>query len=201
MEHITAYQAFFSRFPFLEPKDIELLYNLSVEKEYDAGDQFIKLGTTRKKIGILKTGLARGYLIKSSGEEVSMIFAKEGEVASTHELIFFNRPSQQIVEFLEPSTVLVFDYDEIAALGKDHPNIEQLKTQFIHDFLIKVLHRLETFLVLTPEERYIWLTEKEPSLLQRVQQRHLASFLGVTPVSLSRLRSRMSKKGQVKQKK
>jgi len=185
---------FFNRFPFLNAADIAEIEQFAVKRTYQAGEEFIKLGATRKKIGIIETGLIRGYSIKSSGEEVSIIFAKEGEIASTHELIFYNQPSRQIVEFLEETTMLVFDYRDIERLAIDNPRVEQMRNQFIQDFLVKVLHRLETFLIYTPEERYLWLIEEEPSLMQRVQQKHLASFLGITPVSLSRLRSRMSKK-------
>jgi len=185
---------FFNRFSFLNADDVAQLEKIAVKKTYQAGEEFIKLGATRKKIGIIETGLIRGYSIKSSGEEVSVIFAKEGEIASTHELIFYNQPSRQIVEFLEPTTLLVFDYRDIERLALDNPRVEQMRNQFIQDFLVKVLQRLETFLICTPEERYLWLMEEEPSLMQRVQQKHLASFLGITPVSLSRLRSRMSKK-------
>jgi CRP-like cAMP-binding protein len=185
---------FFNRFPFLTIEDIAQIEAVAVKRTYQAGEEFIKLGATRKKIGIIETGLIRGYSIKSSGEEVSVIFAKEGEIASTHELIFYSEPSRQIVEFLEPTTMLVFDYRDIERLAVDNPRVERMRNRFIQDFLVKVLQRLETFLICTPEERYLWLMEEEPSLMQRVQQKHLASFLGITPVSLSRLRSRMSKK-------
>lgn len=194
MKKINKLEEFFSQFSFLQAEDIAAIHGIAIKKTYHPGEEFIKLGATRKKIGIIEKGLIRGYSIKSSGEEVSVIFAKEGEIASTHELIFYNQPSRQIVEFLEPTTMLVLDYRDIERLAKDNPRVEQLQNQFIQDFLVKVLKRLETFLVCTPEERYQWLMKEEPSLMQRVQQRHLASFLGITPVSLSRLRSRMSKK-------
>lgn len=189
---------FFGRFPFLQAQDIEAIYNIAIRKTYQVGDEFIKLGATRKKIGIIEQGLIRGYCIKSSGEEVSVLFAKEGEVASTHELIFYHQPSSQIVEFLEPTTMLVIDYRDIEDLAAKNPRIAAMKNRFMQDFLVKVLRRLETFLVCTPEERYQWLIKEEPSFLHRVQQKHLASFLGITPVSLSRLRSRINKNNTTK---
>lgn len=185
---------FFNRFPFLTEADKVALYEISVERSYAPGEVFIQLGTKRKKIGIVIEGLMRGYSIKSSGEEVSIIFAKEGEVVSTHDLIFYDMATTQTVEALEPTDMLVFEYSAIERLSEKYPGIAQLQQAFIQDFLVKVLRRLETFLVNTPEERYQWLMDQEPTLLQRVQQRHLASFLGITPVSLSRLRARMSKR-------
>ena len=184
---------FFDRFD-LEPSDLEAIYKIASKKNYAAGDVFIPLGSSRKKIGIVEIGLARGYRIKTSGEEVSIDFAKEGEIASTQDLILYETESAQMVEFLEPSTVLVFDYRDIEDLARNNLRIERLKNKFIQDYLVKILHRLETFLVYSPEERYEWLIQEQPELLQRVQQKHLASYLGITPVSLSRLRTRRNKR-------
>lgn len=190
MSHL---EAFFARFA-LESNDLEAIYSIASKKSYQAGEIFIPLGSTRKKMGIVETGLARGYRIKSSGEEVSIDFAKEGEITSTQDLILYGMESEQMVEFLEPSTLLVFDYRDIEQLARDNLSIERLKNQFIQDYLVKILHRLETFLVYNPEERYEWLMREQPDLLKRVQQKHLASYLGITPVSLSRLRTRRNKR-------
>lgn len=184
---------FFDRFD-LAPEDFEAIYAIASKKNYKAGEVFIPLGATRKKMGIVETGLARGYRIKSSGEEVSIDFAKEGEIASTQDLILYGMESEQIVEFLEDSTLLVFNYRDIEQLARANPKIERLKNKFIQDYLVKILQRLETFLVFNPEERYEWLIKEQPELLQRVQQKHLASYLGITPVSLSRLRTRRNKR-------
>lgn len=186
-------ELFFRRFPFLQKNDKYVLQSIAVLKTYTAGETFVPLGTMRQKVGIINQGLARGYRIKASGEEVSVMFAKEGEVAAAHDAIFYEQPTEQQIEFLEDSEVLVFDYRDLLTLAADHPRIERLRHEFIQEFLVLVLQRLETFLVLTPEERYRWLEVEEPELLQRVQQKHLASFLGITPVSLSRLRKRLRK--------
>ncbi|MGH1339348.1 MAG: Crp/Fnr family transcriptional regulator [Aureispira sp.] len=190
---MNSLEVFFDRFD-LEPSDFEAIYKIACKKSYNAGDIFIPLGSTRKKMGIVETGLARGYRIKSSGEEVSIDFAKEGEIASTQDLILYKTESEQIVEFLEPSTLLVFDYRDIERLAQENLRIERLKNTFIQDYLVKILHRFETFLVCSPQERYEWLIKEQPELLKRVQQKHLASYLGITPVSLSRLRTRRNKR-------
>lgn len=182
---------FFQRFPFLQATDIQALQQLAVLRTYTAGEIFVSIGTTRQKVGIVEQGLARGYRIKASGEEISVTFAKEGEVVAAHDAIFYEGPTEQQIHFLEDSRVWVFDYRDIERLAADYPRINRLRQQFIQDFLVKVLHRLETFLVYSPEKRYRWLQEAEPELLERVQQKYMASFMGITPVSLSRLRKRL----------
>ncbi len=184
---------FFERFD-LEPADVEAIHTIATPRNYDAGALFIDIGSNRKKVGIIEKGLARSYRIKPSGEEISLDFAKEGEVASTQDLILYHTESSQIVEFLEPSTALVFNYRDLVRLAQDYPRIERLRNQFLQDYLVKISRRLETFLVGTANDRYEWLAQEQPELLQRVPQKHLASYLGITPVSLSRLLARRNKK-------
>ena len=187
-------RTFFDRFDLdsiqLQASDLEALYSIAQHKHYEAGDVFISLGTSRKKLGIIEKGLARGYRIKQSGEEVTIDFAKEGEIISAQDLILYEKVSEQVVEFLEPSEVFVFEYPAIEVLARQYIGIERLKYQFIEAYLTKICYRVETFLVYSPKERYEWLMAEEPELLKRVSQKHLASYLGITPVSLSRLRAR-----------
>ena len=184
-------ELFFHRFPSVKREDVQALQQVAVLRTYAAGEVFVPIGNTRQKVGIIEQGLARGYRIKASGEEVSVMFAKEGEVVAAHDAIFYKIPTEQQIHFLEDSRVFVFDYRDVERLAANNPHIDYLRQQFIQEFLIKVLRRLETFLVYTPEQRYRWLEREEPELLQRVQQKHLASFMGITPVSLSRLRKRL----------
>ena len=181
---------FFQRFSFLRTEDVQQLQQLAVSRTYAAGEIFVPIGTRRQKVGILEKGLSRGYRIKASGEEVSVTFAKEGELVAAHDVIFYQVPTEQQIHFLEDSRVWVFDYRDIERLAADTPRIDRVRQALIQDFLVKVLHRLETFLVYSPEQRYRWLQKAEPELLERVQQKYMASFMGITPVSLSRLRKR-----------
>jgi CRP-like cAMP-binding protein len=180
---------YFGQFPFLTTKDLIEIQAIGEEKRYKKGAFFIHAGTTQRKLGILLNGLTRAYAINSKGDEISMKFRKEGEAVACHDSIFYNQPSRQNIEFLEPSTIFVFDYKAIEDLAHQNTRVKRLKEYFFEQFVIRLQERLETFLLYSAQERYQWLMDTDPGLIQRVQQKHLASFLGVTPVSLSRLRN------------
>jgi CRP-like cAMP-binding protein len=180
---------YFGQFPFLTTKDLLEIQAIGEEKKYAKGDLFIHSGTTQRKLGILLKGLTRAYAINNKGDEISMKFRKEGEAVACHDSIFYNQASRQNIEFLEPSTIFVFDYKAIEDLANQNERVKQLKESFFEQFVIRLQERLETFLLYSAQERYQWLIDTDPVLIQRVQQKQLASFLGITPVSLSRLRN------------
>lgn len=180
---------YFGQFPFLTTKDLLEIQAIGEEKKYAKGALFIHTGTTQRKLGILLEGLTRAYAINNKGDEVSMKFRKGGEAVACHDSIFYNQPSRQNIEFLEPSTIVVFDYKAIEDLANQNTRVKQLKEYFFEQFVIRLQERLETFLLYSAQERYQWLIDTDPILIQRVQQKHLASYLGITPVSLSRLRN------------
>lgn len=182
-------QHYFEQFPFLTTNDIQTIESIGEIKRYAPNELFINLGTTQRKLGILVEGLTRAYAINNKGEEISMKFRKEGEVVACHDSIFYNQASRQYIEFLEVSTIVVFDYNSIEELSNQNLRIKKLKDYFFEQFVVRLQERLETFLLYSAQERYQWLMDTEPMLIQRVQQKHLASFLGITPVSLSRLRN------------
>lgn len=183
-----------TKYPFLTPEDITAFLALGRHKKLDAFDFYIKLDTQHRYFGIVIKGLMRGYYIQPSGSEITIILAQEGEIAASHELMFYNEPSKQFVEAIEPTELIEFQYEDVELLTQKNPNLERLKNEIFKEVSIKMIRRLETFLIYTPEQRYQWLQTHRSELAQRVPQKFLASFLGITPVSLSRLRNRLSKK-------
>ena len=184
------------KYPFLTPQDIEQFLALGRYRHLDPFDFYIKLDTQHRYFSIITKGLVRGYYIQPSGAEITIQFAFEGEIAGSHELLFYNQPSNQIVEAIEPTELFEFQYRDVELLTEQNPRLERLKHEIFKEVSIKMIRRLETFLIYTPEQRYQWLQAERSELVQRVPQKFLASFLGITPVSLSRLRNRLNKKGK-----
>jgi CRP-like cAMP-binding protein len=182
---------YFDQFPFLKPEDFLAIEAIGECKKYLPGELFIHSGRTQRKLGILLEGLTRAYAINDKGEEISMKFRKEGEAVACHDSIFYNKASRQDIEFLEPSTIVVFDYNGIEKLAQQNAAVKKIQDFFFEQFVVRLQERLETFLLYSAQERYQWLIDTDPELIQRVQQKQLASFLGITPVSLSRLRSKL----------
>lgn len=185
---------FQTHYQFLEEEDYDALIDLGQKKVFKAGEVYINLNHIQRVFGVVEQGLMRGYYIKDDGTEVTTIFAKEKDIVSSHEMMFHNEPSRQIIEALEDTVIYEFQYEAVEQLVLTNPRVEHLKNEIVQCITSKMLRRLETFLLNNPEERYRWLMEERSDLLLRVPLKHLASFIGITPVSLSRLRNRLNKK-------
>ena len=107
-------------------------------------------------------------------------------------MIFSHRPSGRYFEVLEPSKVMLIDYIELEKLFVQNPRIEAVRTRLLEENFYQMVLKMEEYLWLSPEERYQRLLLKTPDLLQRVPQKYIATYLGITPVSLSRIRKRIS---------
>lgn len=150
-------------------------------------------GEVAKNIYFIKTGCLRMWY-NHNGKDITFQFFFEGEQVASFESFWNRKPSMLSLESIEPSTLIVLskkNFDKIYA-----------ENEFMKERLIEVImNRFENyamhFLSLirdTPSERYNELLVKRPDIIQRVPQHYIASYLGITPVSLSRIRNRYNKK-------
>jgi CRP-like cAMP-binding protein len=87
------------------------------------------------------------------------------------------------------------DYDRLISIVEKHPSIERNR-KFIFQKMMRQAHtRLESFVLLTPEERYLKYASEHKDIVNRVADKHIANVLGITPTSLSRIRGRIAKEG------
>jgi CRP-like cAMP-binding protein len=179
------------RYPFLKTEDLMELINISKIKYIPKNEHFIKADEMTKKVGFIISGLIRFYHLKD-GEEFNIIFRKEFEMVSSFECIILNQPSSYSFEALEDTQMMVYDYDEMEALFAQNHQLERFGRYFIQQELAQAVKIYEGHLFYSPEERYLKFIEKYPDLMNRVPLKHLSSFLGITPVSLSRIRKRIT---------
>jgi CRP-like cAMP-binding protein len=187
------FQRLKEKYEFLKMEDLMELINLCKFQNIPKNEHFIKVGDTTKKVGFIISGLIRFYHLKD-GEEYNIIFKKEFEMASSFESIILNQPSSYSFEALEDTQMMVFDYNEMEELFAKNHQLERFGRYFIQQELAQAVKIYEGHLFFSPEERYLKFIEKYPDLMNRVPLKHLSSFLGITPVSLSRIRKRISAK-------
>ena len=110
---------------------------------------------------------------------------------ASFECILEKKPSKTTIQALEDSEIFVIDYSSMRKLYTKSSKFEQMG-RLIGEYYILMLHnQLSSFLLDSPEERYVKLVEDFPDLLNRVPLQYIASYIGVTPVSLSRIRKRI----------
>ncbi|MNX90852.1 hypothetical protein D3C86_1229170 [compost metagenome] len=113
--------------------------------------------------------------------------------AATLESFLSQQPGIQTLETFEPCTLLVLSRENLEKLYADFPKSHIIMRKVMEQRFIHAQQVVSSHILLNPSERYLQFAEKFPDLMQRVPQHILASFLGITPVSLSRIRKRIVK--------
>ena len=114
--------------------------------------------------------------------------------AGAYDSFISQKPSRHSIETLEDCQVLAISYKALQELFIEFPKMNEFVRKVLEERFVS-LHELFTSQILdSPEERYLKLLKERPDIIQRIPQHQIATFLGITPVSLSRIRNRVTKK-------
>ncbi len=153
----------------------------------------LSAGKIAKEIYFLKKGCIRLFYDKN-GEDISAYFFTENMFAGAYDSFISQKPSRHSIETIEECEVLAISHRYFHQLLSDNPTLNELVRKILEERFV-ALHDLFTSQILdSPEERYLKLQRERPDLINRIPQHQIATFLGVTPVSLSRIRNRIAKK-------
>lgn len=178
----------------LSLSDIHGLVTSAKSMSYAPGEYLIKKGQMRKEVFLIRKGLVRSFTITEKGEEITTMFRWEDQPVASPDLILFNQPATQYFQTLESTEVLKIDYDKVQEIIEKNPKLEANRAIILRNLLKETLERIDSFLLLTPEERYIKFIQTKPEIANRVPDKYLANVLGITPVSLSRIRRRIAER-------
>lgn len=160
----------------------------------DRKEYLLSFGDTADYLYFIVSGLLRVYHIDENGDEKTLMFRWEETFLGNYDAIAFGQPSRFYYEALENTTVLQLSYGALLQVISDYPALAITERSVMMQILGELLLRNEDFVLLSAEDRYRKQLEGNAAILNRVQDKHLASMLGVTPVSLSRLKKRMLKR-------
>lgn len=147
-------------------------------------------GKIAKELYYIVKGLVRLYYTKN-GEEITGYIFREGLFASSYESFLRQVPSIQTLEALEDCDLLVINYKTLEKLYNDLPKMHIVARKVAEQRFINAQAMLSSFILDSPEERYRKFEEQHGDLLLRVPHHMIASYLGITPVSMSRIRKRL----------
>ncbi len=177
------------------------------EAEWEIFASYIKFVTLKKRahfaregkvcdqIAFILDGSVRYYYIKD-GEEITSYFSFEHEFTSSYNSFLTRQPANNYIQALEDTQLLTLDYEDVQKMYADPIlayKMERFGRLIAEFYLICYDERVTSFVTQSPEERYLKLLENGREILQRIPQHYIATFLGITPVSLSRIRRRMLK--------
>lgn len=191
MENILPH---FKSFDFLEIEELEVIQSAIKIKTIKKGEYLFRKGTYFYDACFVLKGLMRIYDTDSSGLEKNVYFSLEGSQVACLESILKKEKGVFFAQALEDTTVLALDTIIMDKAEKNFPNLLRLKMADMERFVFEAIERVHFFTMLSPEERFLQLQEKQPDLLKRVPQKYLASYIGVSTVSFSRIKARIMNK-------
>ena len=145
------------------------------------------IGHTCKTIYFIKKGVARIYYFKD-GIDITERFFFESSIIARVESLFTGKPSRKAIQILEDAEVIAINSTQLFKLYDTFPEIERLFRKIFEAAYVETVNRIEGMQFHSAEERYNALLTEAPNVLMRVPLKHVASYLGITQVSLSRIR-------------
>lgn len=181
---------YISQFIPLSEKDARIISEQYLFRNYKKNEILLYEGEYAKVHYFVISGCVRAYYLKN-GEERNKEFFFENQIIRP--LSFqTNQPSPYFLSCLEDCTLAIGSQSSNKKLLEQIPKLSSFVIQMNESMLIQKILELDNFKNHTPEERYVMLMENHPGHLDRIPLYHLASYLGITAISLSRIRSRIS---------
>ncbi|SEJ83407.1 cAMP-binding domain of CRP or a regulatory subunit of cAMP-dependent protein kinases [Cyclobacterium xiamenense] len=178
----------------LSLQDAQELLKTAKSISFKKKEILFEQGSKDTQIYFLRKGMVRMYHIKDTGEEITFSLIPEHNVVANFDFIATEIPSKFYYETLENCSFFSIDYQVLDSIVSKNSKLESNRKFFLRKIIFEVKERLESFVLMTPEERYLKYIKDFPDLTNRVPDKYIANVLGITPVSLSRIRKRISSK-------
>lgn len=183
---------FISKYITLTAEEVDAIVSLDLFRSVKKGTVLLSEGQKSIDTFFVLKGCIRTYYV-IDGEEKTTAFFTEMEGITPH-CVVSKAPSLYYIACVEDCILSVSNLDMEAEINGRFPKFDIMCRKLSEELLVKKQMDLDGFKTSTPEQRYLRLMQQRPDLIQRVPQYQLASFLGIKPQSLSRLRARMADK-------
>ncbi|MGB6153037.1 MAG: Crp/Fnr family transcriptional regulator [Pricia sp.] len=181
---------YFSQYATLSKEDIKIIEGYALIKKYAKGTLLLREGQQARESYLVLKGCIRSYFIKNGEEKNTDFFLENDPIVPVSYIK--NQPSEYFIECLEDCVLSIGRSERTEQFLLSYPKFVPLYRQISDDFSTNQLISADKFRNLSPEEHYLEIRKIKPELLERVPQYHLASYLGIKPQSLSRIRKRLS---------
>jgi CRP-like cAMP-binding protein len=168
----------------------EELENLFSLKKFSKGDHLFREGEVCKSLYYIKKGLVRIYYNSNQGKEITIWFSSEDTLVTAIDSFYFHKPTRDYCEALEDLVVYTITHSQLETLLKSEKGA-QIVFYIMYEVTRKMAELNESTRFLSAEERYTSLVSNYPAILQRVSLGQIASYLGITQETLSRIRGKI----------
>lgn len=176
------------RFPEMSTESRDLLCSIITRREMEKGELLLKEGQVSRHFVIVGKGMVRQFYYKN-GKDVTEHFSLESDVVICIESILLQQPTRLMIEALEAGTLYMIPADQFLKLSKESWEINIFYRKMLEFSLILSQKKADSWRFETARERYLRLMVDQPEVVQRAPLAHIASYLLMTPETLSRVRA------------
>ena len=177
----------------IEEKELQIIIKSFKPMKTTRNEMLCNIGQVCNHFYFIKKGCLRLYEIDANGNEVTGYFALESCIISANTSFILQKPSRDCLVSLEPSELLTIYRDDFFKLVDTVPKFANVYHKFIEFAFIHSQMRIYSFLGMEGIDKLRWVMEHEPKLLSRISSKAVASYLGMTNSTLSKLRSKLDK--------
>lgn len=193
MNNLTQLKNWLKNVSFLTEKDCDLFEPFLHTRQIKKKDIILSEGQICKELGFINNGAFRMYYL-ADGKEINTHFSFENEFVVNYDSFLQEAPSRYFIQALEDAEIVTFNLPTLQSAYNQSQNWERfgrIMAEYSYKLTTK---RVEGFMFIDAEQRYLQMIKETPHLLERVPLYHLASYLGVERESLSRLRKKIAGK-------
>ena len=172
-------------------KEIEKLFE---RRELPSKYRLLNDGEIADSAFLVKKGCLRSFFYKE-GKDITSQFFFENDVVASAESFFENKPCKENIETIEKTVILEFPKKNYSEIIEKIPVLKNMMYIGMQKRLFQYMNYMRSYIQDKPVERYLNLMKTRPEIIQRVPQHYIASYLGMTSVSLSRIRNKIKREG------
>jgi CRP-like cAMP-binding protein len=174
----------------LSDSEIRIVKSLFVEENYQKNEVILQEGKICQKLFFIANGIVR-FSQLSDGEDRTYVFRAEGAFCNDLDSFLNKKPSMNSITAIEPTTMYSITYDNLQVFYNELKYGDRFGRLAIEQIFVMVVNHLTTFYSETPEQRYIRFAQQHKHFIQRIPQYYIASYIGVTPQALCRIKKKL----------
>lgn len=193
MDEFSSIRKFISRLVLFTEAEWQAQQTVLIRRWLKKGEFLLREGQVCNHVSFINKGAFRVYNVVND-EEYTQYFAFENQYITDYKSFLTRQPARDNIVTLENAELIQLDYNSMQRLYETYPVWQKYGRLIAEHVFIETAERTQSLLMKTPEERYLQLVQHQPQVLGRVPLKYIASFIGVTPEALSRIRKRISVK-------
>lgn len=174
--------------PLLSEQDIGDIVRLHKQVNFNKGDIFLKSGCIASEYYLLETGLVRAFVLNYNEDEITTGFFTDGEIVIAPPSLFQRIPSQEVLQAVTDCIAWKIVFEDFQQLYHNLPGFREWGRLWFSQQLFSLKQRSLDMITETATNRYLKLIKEKPQVIQNVPLKQIATYLGVTDTSLSRIR-------------